>query len=107
MHLDAGLLHRRDGIADGIAVVGVGACIEQDAVIIGQRAVQQVDQLPFVVGLKDVARNAQLLSQLPDALIDLLQRLFAVGARLADAGEIDVRSMQDQYFFHSDFPPAA
>ena len=46
VHLDAGLVHRGDGVADRVAVVGVGTRVDDDAVKEVERLVNFIDQTP-------------------------------------------------------------
>lgn len=100
MDLDAGLMHRGDGIPKGIAVVGVCPGIEDDAVVILERLMNPVNQNALMIALEDVAGNPELCGTFLNLAVDVFQRDTTIGIRFPNPGQVDIGSMQDQNLFH-------
>src|SRR5262249_29881825 len=77
--------------------VRVGAGIEDDAVGGLPRLVDPIDKLALVVRLPAVELEAQLGGTLEAGLLDVGERLPAVDLRLAQAQEIEIGSIEDEY----------
>ena len=61
MHLHRRQADRRNGVPDGIAVMGVGSGINHDSVLGAVGLMDPVDQRSLMVGLKNFKLNPQLL----------------------------------------------
>src|SRR5258708_26115604 len=73
-----------------------GAGIEDDAVCGLPRLVNPVDQLAFVVRLAEIHDEVERSGTFEACLLDVRQRLMAVDFRLAQAEQVEVRSVEDQ-----------
>lgn len=98
VHLDSGCCYGGKGVVQGHAGVAVASGVDDDAV--GREAclLYAVDELAFdvalVIAYLDVGKAvAQLFYIVGDAR-------GAVGFGLADAGEVEVWSVDDFYMFH-------
>ncbi len=90
MHLDGGQAHRRNRVAQGIAVMGVRARVDDDAVTVVHRGVQPVNQRALGIGLEHAAQHAQPFAFQHDLFIDGGKRIAPVNARFPDAGQVQV-----------------
>ncbi len=93
VHLDGGQIHRRDGVAQGVGVVGQRAGVDQDAVGPIARGVDRVNQRALVVRLEDTQLDPRLIRRRLQHRVDLVQRRAAIDARLARAEQVQVRSV--------------
>ena len=95
MNLDAGQAHRRDGVANGVAVMRVRAGIHDDRVTVLTGRMDAVDERALGVGLEYRAVHAEPLAFLDDLGIDGGEGVRAVDARLAHARQIEVGSVDE------------
>lgn len=66
-------LHCADGVAQGIAVMGEGSGIYDDAVCPLPVLVNEINNLPFMVGLENLHLRAMLLCKIPNECVDLVE----------------------------------
>ena len=98
-------LHCSDGIAQGIAVMGISAWINDDAVILPRCAVDQIDKHAFMIGLVEVDVSPPRFRQFPKPLFDLRQGLRAVHTGLTHPKQIEVGTIQHQDTLHDHYHP--
>ena len=96
VYLNTGQPYRRDGVPQGIAVMGQSPCVNNHCAGCLPGFVELVDQHPLVVGLKNFTFIPFLLRCPADFLIDGFSRFGAVNALFPQAGQIQVRPQQDQ-----------
>ena len=97
MHLDHWCRDGGYGIGNGQRIVGVGSGIDHDAVVLAKAAeLNPVDDLSFVVALEIVDRRVG--AGLPDIADDGIHVAGSIDGCLTDAGEIQVWSVDDEYF---------
>ena len=84
---------------NGIAVVGIGTGIDDNAVKSVPCCVQLVDDRTLVVGLEDLALQPQSLGTIQNLTVQIGEGGVSVHAGLPFAQQIQVRSMNHQYFF--------
>lgn len=84
------------GIAQGNAVVGERARVDDDRV--GPLAVllDRIDEDALVVALQDPGFDSEVLRFQADHLVDLFQRFLPVEIGLAESGQIEVRPIEDE-----------
>jgi hypothetical protein len=70
--------------------------IDRDADLGAARFVKPVDQRAFRVGLPKVDLQAVFFALIDAELLEVFERVAAVDFRLANAEQIQVRSVQDQ-----------
>ena len=86
---------RRDGVANGVAVMRVRAGIHDDRVTVLTGRMDAVDERALGVGLEYRAVHAEPLAFLDDLGIDGGEGVRAVDARLAHARQIEVGSVDE------------
>ena len=91
MHFDGGQALRRNGIAQGDAVVGKGARVKEQGLLLG--LVHGVDQLSFVVGLEHAHLYFEPLRMIRDQGIDIGQSLPTVDIGFTRAQQIEIGSV--------------
>ena len=98
VHLGGGQVHGLQRVQNGNAGVGVGAGVDDDAVVEAQGALDGVHQAALVVGLVELGLyadgGAAFLYKVDHALIVH----GAVDARLPHTQHVQVRSVQNQEF---------
>ena len=96
VHLNAGHVHRLEGVQDGVGVVGIRPGVQHDGVVHAVGGVDGVENGPLVVGLEALRRGGvgggELLQPPAQALIAVLP----VDARLPLPQQIQVGAVDDQ-----------
>ena len=100
MHFHAGQTGRSDRIADGIAVMGIRARVDDDTVTIVNGGVNTVNERAFGIGLEAYALSTILRTLKHDFFVDRSQCIAAIDARFAAAGQVQVGSMYEGNFLH-------
>ncbi len=89
----------RQRVADAIAVVGPGACIDEHAIdSVGEALVDPIAHCAFTVGLEAFDFSAQFLAQRTDRSIDFFQCDGAVVFRVAFAEHVVVDAVEQKNF---------
>ncbi len=101
VHLGERNLHREQGVAQGDARVREAGGVEDDeGHVPGRGLVDELDQLRLRVALVGGEVVAGLGGQLAHPFVDLVERDLAVQARLAQAEQVQVRTIQQQDVRH-------
>ena len=98
MHLDDGSGDGGDGIVDGHAGVAVAPGVEDDALGGEPHLVQAVDNLTLDVAL--VVAYLYIRKTPSECVHHLLHSGVSIDGRLALAGEVQIRSVDDFDMFH-------
>ena len=98
VHLDAGHVHRLEGVQDGVAVVGEGPGIHDDGVVHPVGGVDGVDDGPLVVGLEALRRGAVGGGEVLQPRAQALIAVRPVDARLPLSQQVQVGAVDDQEF---------
>ena len=93
VNFDRGQGNRSECVAQGVAVVGEGAGVDEDATGPLTRLVDGVNQLAFVVGLQETQLDALFLSGFLQALVNVVQGVMTVDIRLTFAEQVEVRAV--------------
>ena len=97
VHFDEWNGHRRQGVAQGDAGVGVAARVDDDeGHPFTSGGLDAVDQIAFVVALEGDQFDRGRLGLAGEGRIDVRQRLMPIDIRFALAEQIQVRAMQNQ-----------
>ena len=94
MHLDDRHVGGLERVVDGDRGMGQRAGVEDDAVGRLARLLDPVDELAFVVGLAEIDRQVERLRARQAALLDIGQRVIAIGRRLAHAEQVQIGSVK-------------
>ena len=100
VHLDDWHVDRRDGVADGDAVMREGRCVEDDEVELVVGLLDGVDEVALVVRLVERRLDARLSGARGNHRVDIVERRVAVDLRLTRAEHIEVRPMQYKDTWH-------
>ena len=95
VHLDDRTFQRTDAVVQGNAGMGIGTCIQHDAVIREAHFLHLIDQLTLHVALKVVYLYVRV-SALQLRQVSL-KRLAAIDARLPASQQVQVRSVNNLY----------
>src|SRR5471032_2786551 len=96
MHLDDRQSRRSQRVQNGDRAVRIGAGVDDDSVGALPRLVDPVDEQALVVGLTKLDRHRERLGALQTSLLDVGQGLVAIDLRLAQAEQVEIRSVEDQ-----------
>ena len=103
MHLHRRQSHGLQRVQNGYAGVGVGGGVDDDAVRLAQRALDDVHQHALMVGLKALHFDAFPGADLPDKRFQIGKGLPTINIRLPNAQQVQVWTVQDKQFHI--FPP--
>ena len=98
VHLHHGGGHGADGVLQGDGRVGIGARVEDDAVIIEAHPVDAVDELALDVGLEIIYLHLGMAAAQGGQAV--VERRGAIDARLAAAQQIEVGAVDDLNLLH-------
>jgi hypothetical protein len=95
VHLDDRDADRGDRIADGVGVVGVGARVYDDGVLLRSRGVKRIDNGAFAVELFAANLDAEIFRGGRNEIVDVGESLRSVDLGLAIAQQVQIGTVQD------------
>ena len=96
VHLNAGHVHRLEGVQDGVGVVGIRPGVQHDGVVHAVGGVDGVENGPLVVGLDETDLDALGIAGGADEGQQGLIILAAVDGRLPQPQQIQIGAVDDQ-----------
>ncbi len=96
MHLDDRQIGGVQRVEDRHRGMGQRAGVDDDAVGRLARLMDPIDELAFVVGLAEIDRQIERRGARQAALLDIGQRIIAIGRRLAHPKQVQIGAIQDK-----------
>ena len=100
VQLDGRHLGGADGVHQRQRGVGVGAGIEDDAVLGTAGGVDRIDQRAFVVALREIKRHAERFGMGAAHRLDVGDGGAAIDLGLAQAEQVEVGAIEDEQRMH-------
>src|SRR5579875_233341 len=96
VHLDDRQLGRKQGVENRDRGGGVAGGIDDDAVGVLARLLDPLDELAFLIRLPEIDRETEHRAALHARLLDIGERVAAIGFGLAHAEEVEIRTVKNQ-----------